>query len=149
MTTQQVVDNSEWKSQAVDMKQAGFVRCEWLTATHNGEDSFEISLMLSKEDLSESVILSTRAEVSIESISEIYPVADFHEREVAQMFGLEFVGLKDASPAFEIELSGFPLRRDFALATRADTEWPGAVEPDENAKRRPSLPPGVLPEWTQ
>jgi NADH-quinone oxidoreductase subunit C len=148
MTTQQVVDNSEWKSQAVDMKQAGFVRCEWLTATHNGEDSFEISLMLSKEDLSESVILSTRAEVSIESLIDVYPSADFHEREVSQMFGVEFIGQKDSTPAFEIELSGFPLRRDFALATRAGAEWPGAVEPDENAKRRPSLPPGVLPEWT-
>jgi NADH-quinone oxidoreductase subunit C len=148
MTTQQVVDNSEWKSQAVDMKQAGFVRCEWLTATHNGEDSFEISLMLSKEDLSESVILSTRAEVSIESISEIYPVADFHEREVSQMFGVEFIGNRNSAPAFEIELTGFPLRRDFALRTRAETPWPGAVEPDESAKRRPALPPGVLPEWT-
>jgi NADH-quinone oxidoreductase subunit C len=148
MTTQREVAKAEWKSQAADMRQTGFVRCEWLTATHNGGDSFEISLMLSKEDLSESVILSTNAEGSIDSVSEIYPAVEFHEREVAQMFGLEFVGLKDLSPAFEIELSGFPMRRDFALATRAGSEWPGAVEPDENAKRRPSLPPGVLPEWT-
>ena len=148
MTTQQTVDKSKWQSQAAKLKQTGFVRCEWLTATHNGADSFVISLMLSKEDLSESVILSTDAEGSIDSVSDIYPAVEFHEREVAQMFGLEFVGLKDATPAFEIELPGFPLRRDFALATRAGAEWPGAVEPDENAKRRPSLPPGVLPEWT-
>jgi NADH-quinone oxidoreductase subunit C len=148
MTTQQAVDKAEWRAQAANLKQTGFVRCEWLTATHNGGDSFEVSLMLSKEDLSEHMILSTDAEGSMDSVSDIYPAVEFHEREVAQMFGLEFVGLKDASPAFEIELSGFPLRRDFALATRADTEWPGAVEPDENAKRRPSLPPGVLPEWT-
>jgi NADH-quinone oxidoreductase subunit C len=148
MTTQREVAKAEWQAQAANLKQIGFVRCEWLTATHNGADSFEISLMLSKEDLSESVILSTNAEGSIDSVSEIYPAAEFHEREVAQMFGLEFTGLKDSSPAFEIELSGFPMRRDFALATRAGAEWPGAVEPDENAKRRPSLPPGVLPEWT-
>ncbi|MGA0003081.1 MAG: NADH-quinone oxidoreductase subunit C [Candidatus Nanopelagicales bacterium] len=148
MTTQQDVENSEWQAQADEMKQKGFVRCEWLTATHDGGDSFEISLMLANEDLSEHMILSTKTEGSIASVSDLYPAVEFHEREVAQMFGLEFVGLKDASPAFEIELSGFPMRRDFALATRADTEWPGAVEPDENAKRRPSLPPGVLPEWT-
>lgn len=147
MTTHQEVDKTQWQAQAADMKQAGFVRCEWLTATHNGDDSFEISLMLSKEDLSDSVILLTTVEGRIASVSEIYPVVEFHEREVAQMFGLEIVGLKDASPAFEIELRGFPLRRDFALATRVDTQWPGAVEPDENAKRRPALPPGVLPEW--
>lgn len=147
MTTQRVVEKTEWQAQAANSKQTGFVRCEWLTATHNGADSFEISLMLSKEDLSESVILSTNAEGSIDSVSDIYPAVEFHEREVAQMFGLEFFGLKDLSPAYEIELSGFPMRRDFALATRAGAEWPGAVEPDENAKRRPSLPPGVLPEW--
>jgi NADH-quinone oxidoreductase subunit C len=148
MTTIQKIDKSVWLNQAAEMKQRGLVRCEWLTATHNGGDSFEISLMLSNEDLTESLILSTDIEASIESLIDVYPSADFHEREVAQMFGLEFVGLKDLSPAFEIELSGFPMRRDFALATRAGAEWPGAVEPDENAKRRPSLPPGVLPEWT-
>lgn len=148
MTAQQNVDKAEWHAQVANLKQTGFVRCEWLTATHNGGDTFAISLMLSKEDLSESVILSTNVEVNIDSVSDIYPAVEFHEREVAQMFGLEFVGLKDLSPAFEIGLSGFPMRRDFALATRAGAEWPGSVEPDENAKRRPSLPPGVLPEWT-
>ena len=130
------------------MKQRGLVRCEWLTATHNGGDSFEISLMLSNEDLTESFILSTDIDASLESLIEIYPSVDFHEREVAQMFGVDFIGNNNSAPAFEIELMGFPLRRDFVLATRADTQWPGAVEPDETAKRRPSLPPGVLPEWT-
>lgn len=147
MTTQRLVEKTEWQAQAANLKQTGFIRCEWLTAAHNGADSFEISLMLSKEDLSESLILSTNAEGSIDSVSDIYPAVEFHEREVAQMFGLEFFGLKDLSRAFEIELSGFPMRRDFALATRVGAEWPGAVEPDENAKRRPSLPPGVLSEW--
>ena len=148
MTTQVKVIESDWLSQASQMKQNGFVRCEWLTATHNGGDAFEISLMLSKEDLSENVILSTDIESAIDSLIGVFPNVSFHEREVSQMFGVKFNGSEDESPAFEIELSGHPLRRDFALATRAGAEWPGAVEPDENAKRRPSLPPGVLPEWT-
>jgi NADH-quinone oxidoreductase subunit C len=147
MTTQQKVDKSVWLNQAADMKNCGLIRCEWLTATHNGGDSFEISLMLSNEDLTESLILSTDIEASLESLIEVYPNVDFHEREVAQLFGVEFIGNENSALAFEIELTGFPLRRDFALATRADTQWPGAVEPDETAKRRPSLPPGVLPEW--
>jgi NADH-quinone oxidoreductase subunit C len=147
MTIQQKVDKSVWQSQAADMKQRGLVRCEWLTATHNGGDSFEISLMVSNEDLTENLILSTEIESSIESLIDIYPSVDFHEREVAQMFGVQFLGNSNSDLAFEIEVSGFPLRRDFALASRTDAQWPGAVEPDENAKRRPSLPPGVLPEW--
>ena len=142
------VDESQWTQKSSELKSLGFVRCEWLTATHNGADSFEISLMLSKADLSESTILTTQIVGSIESLSGIFPSVNFHEREVAQMFGVKFIGNENLTPAFEIELSGFPLRRDFALSTRADTSWPGAVEPDENAKRRPSLPPGILPEWT-
>lgn len=142
------VDSSQWNHKASELKSLGFVRCEWLTATHNGADSFEISLMLSKANLSESTILATQIAGSIESLSGIFPSVDFHEREVAQMFGVNFIGNEYLAPAFEIELSGFPLRRDFALSTRADTSWPGAVEPDETAKRRPSLPPGILPEWT-
>lgn len=141
------VEKSEWVTKAKEMKRLGFVRCEWLTATHNGGDSFEISLLLSNEDLTESFILATKIETSLESLSSIYPSVDFHEREVTQMFGVKFVGNDNSAPAFEIELVGFPLRRDFALATRTDAQWPGAVEPDESAKRRPSLPPGVLPEW--
>lgn len=147
MTNLQKVNASDWQTQANDLKQRGFVRCEWLTATHNGGDSFEISLMVSNEDLTDSLILVTEIETSIDSLCAIYPSVDFHEREVAQMFGVEFNGIDEMAPAFEIELSGYPLRRDFALVTRADSQWPGAVEPDETAKRRPSLPPGVLPEW--
>lgn len=147
MTQIQIVENSEWQNQAAQLKQSGFVRCEWLTATHNGGDAFEISLMLATEDLSKSLILTTQIESKIDSLTQVFSNVDFHEREVAQMFGVEFVGNSNSLPAFEIELSGFPLRRDFALVTRAGAQWPGAVEPDENAKRRPTLPPGVLPEW--
>ena len=147
MTNLQTVKSTDWLTRANDLKQHGYVRCEWLTATHNGGDSFEISLMLSNEDLTESLILVTQIESSIDSLCAIYPSVDFHEREVAQMFGVKFNSSDDMASAFEIELSGYPLRRDFALTTRADTSWPGAVEPDETAKRRPSLPPGVLPEW--
>jgi NADH-quinone oxidoreductase subunit C len=147
MTQIQIVENSEWQNQAAQLKQSGFVRCEWLTATHNGGDAFEISLMLATEDLSKSLILTTQIESKIDSLTQVFSNVDFHEREVAQMFGIEFAGKSNSLPAFEIELSGFPLRRDFALVTRAGAQWPGAVEPDENAKRRPTLPPGVLPEW--
>jgi NADH-quinone oxidoreductase subunit C len=148
MKTQIDVEKSQWVTKAKEMKQLGFVRCEWLTATHNGGDSFEISLLLSTEDLTESIILATQIETSLESLSAIYQSVDFHEREVTQMFGVDFVGNENSALAFEIELTGFPLRRDFALTTRAGTQWPGSVEPDESARRRPSLPPGVLPEWT-
>ena len=136
-----------WLANAQQLKTAGFTRCEWLTATHNGGPSFTVTLCVAKVDLSERTLFSCPVDAEIESLISVYPSVAFHEREVAQMFGLTFSGSGTSERAFETEFDGFPLRRDFALATRAGAEWPGAVEPDENAKRRPSLPPGVLPEW--
>ena len=96
------------------------------------------------------VITSTRltstSETSIASLSALFPVADFHERETRQLLGVNFVG-GSSTPAFQHDFQGYPLRRDFALHSRRDTPWPGAVEPDAQSRRRPQLPPGVFPEW--
>jgi NADH:ubiquinone oxidoreductase subunit C len=147
MTTFLEVESALWVSNARSLLAAGFVRCEWLTATHNGESSFTVSLCVSREDLSERTIVSSLVTSSIESLISVYPHIAFQEREVAQMFGLVISGHDTSELAFATQFDGFPMRRDFALISRMRTEWPGAVEPDENARRRPALPPGVFPEW--
>ena len=63
------------------------------------------------------------------------------------MFGIKVIGASSDENAFAVDFEGFPLRKDFALKTRQETTWPGAVEPDEKARRRPSLPPGVFETW--
>lgn len=135
-----------WVTNAKDLKAAGFVRCEWLTATHNGEANFDITLCVSTEDLAKKILVSTAIMQSIETLIEVYPNITFHECEVAQMFGVVFLG-HETQNAFETQFEGFPLRRDFALATRVATPWPGAVEPEVSARRRTSLPPGVFESW--
>ena len=148
MSEQHQVAPSEWSATARDLKSKDFVRCEWITATHNSGAEFVLTARFASESLDQSVLLSTTiADGNIDSIVDIYAVADFHEREVAQMFGINFVGNDTSRLAFETDFGGYPLRRDFALTTRAETNWPGAVEPDASARRRPSLPPGVFEEW--
>lgn len=150
MTDQIVVEPAIWVQTINEQKVKGFVRCEWLTATHLGADSFEVTVRLATEDLDNACLLSAIiSDGQIESISSTFPIADFHEREVAQMFGIKFIGNEISHLAFEVEFDGHPLRRDFALSTRVGTEWPGAVEPDASARRRPSLPPGVFEEWQE
>lgn len=146
MTENIRVDCATWAANAKDLKAAGYVRCEWLTATHNGEANFDITLCVSTEDLSKKTLVSTAITQSIETLMEVYPNVTFHEREVAQMFGVVILG-HETQNAFETQFEGFPLRRDFALATRAQTPWPGAVEPEVSARRRTSLPPGVFESW--
>lgn len=142
------VINTQWIITHKNLLTDGFVRFEYLTAAHNSADEFEVFSKVSTADFSQSELVKTTTVERIDSVIEIYPAARFHEAEVRQMFGLEFLGHEDIDNAFELDFAGYPLRRDFALTTRQQTIWPGAVEPDEKSRRRPSLPPGVHESWS-
>jgi NADH-quinone oxidoreductase subunit C len=142
------VTAEDWVAVHADLLAQGAVRFEWLTATHNLDDAFDVTTCVASADLIQRWIVSAAITDSIATLTGVYAQADFHERETAQMYGVTFVGRSSTEPAFDAPFEGYPLRRDFALRTRQDAAWPGAVEPDAAARRRPSLPPGVMPEWT-
>jgi len=55
----------------------------------------------------------------VESISDLWPTAEWHEREVWDMMGIEFSGLSDHRRILMWEgYPYFPLRKDFPLAGR-------------------------------
>jgi len=66
------------------------------------------------------------------TLSGLWPGADWHEREAAELFGIVFDGhphlVKLLLPE---QFEGHPLRKDFALMTREAKPWPGAVEAEE------------------
>lgn len=137
-----------WHAIHVELKAAGFARLEWLTAVHNLNDDFELASLVAAEDLGGRIVVTTKCTTNEPvTISDVFPAAQFHEKEVRQLFGINFAGLVEGL-AFDAPVEGHPLRRDFALQERAIKPWPGAVEPDANARRRPSLPPGVFAEWS-
>lgn len=138
----------QWISIARELLAHGFLRCEWLKGVHRNDDEFEIYLKVTRADLSDSVIVTTIIEHDVESITSIYPAADFHERECAQMLGVVFNSRESTDSAFNADFAGHPLRRDFALTPRVETVWPGQVDPEKAVKRRPALPPGVHKEWS-
>ena len=50
----------------------------------------------------------------IETVSDIWRTADFHEREVFEMFGVKFLNHPDPRKLIlEDDFKGFPLRKDF------------------------------------
>jgi NADH-quinone oxidoreductase subunit C len=66
------------------------------------------------------------------TISDLYPTANWHEREAMEMFGLRFEGHPTPIKLLLPEpFEGHPLRKDFALMTREAKPWPGAVEGEE------------------
>lgn len=85
------------------------------------------------------------------TLTDIWPGANWHERETFEMFGVVFDGHPNLVPLLLPDgFEGHPLRKDFVLASRVAKTWPGAKEPGESDRdtggspgRRRMLPPGV------
>jgi NADH:ubiquinone oxidoreductase subunit C len=98
--------------------------------------------------------LVPRDRTVVASIAGLYSGARWHERETHEMFGIDFT-MDDAVLAMEplllpTEFVGHPLRKEFVLATRVATPWPGEKEPGESEStpvptrsRRRARPLGV------
>lgn len=77
----------------------------------------------------------TTEQASVPSVIDIFPTADFQEREIFDMFGVEFDGHPDMRRILMPEdYEGFPQRRDFPLGgepvifTHSEPEGPGWYE---------------------
>ncbi len=59
-------------------------------------------------------VLLPRDGARMDTVSDIYRTAEWHERETAEMFGIEFVGHPDPRKLLlPDDLEGHPLRKDF------------------------------------
>lgn len=103
------------------------------------EPRYEILSCLGNVETGESVILSTdisKDEPSIASLTGVFGGADWHEREAAEMLGIDFVGHPNLTHLYLPDgFEGHPLRKSFPLLTRDVKPWPGIVDvepmPDE------------------
>lgn len=111
----------------------GDTRFQVFARVHNLADHWGITVKADVPDDS----------LSIASIISVYAGANWHEREVAEMYGVSFAGHPDPRKLYlPTEFEGYPLRKDFALLARRIRPWPGIVdveqmpgdnEPDEAA----------------
>lgn len=66
---------------------------------------------------------------SIETLTKVYAGADWHEREIWEMFGIDFVGHPGLRHIYlPADFEGYPLRKDFPLLARVVKPWPGIVD---------------------
>jgi NADH-quinone oxidoreductase subunit C len=87
-----------------------------------------------------------RDDPRIASVAGVFAGAAWHEREAAELFGVEFVGGERRRLLLNPDFEGTPLRKDEVLAARTGMNWPGAKEPGESEaspSRRRMVPPGV------
>jgi NADH-quinone oxidoreductase subunit C len=67
-----------------------------------------------------------------DTLSDVYPGANWHERETWELFGVVFDGHPHLVKLVLPEpFEGHPLRKDFELMSRVAKPWPGAVEGEE------------------
>jgi NADH-quinone oxidoreductase subunit C len=96
------------------------------------EERYEVLSRLSDVSTGEAVILSTdlpRNDLQIDSLTGVYPAANWHERETMDMFGITFLGHPNPVRIYLPEgFEGHPLRKSYPLLSREVKPWPGAVE---------------------
>jgi NADH-quinone oxidoreductase subunit C len=65
----------------------------------------------------------------IASLVDVYPGANWHEREAHEMFGIEFTGHPRLRNLYLPDgFQGHPLRKSFPLLSREVKPWPGKVD---------------------
>lgn len=109
--------------------------CDFTAGVDRGEQGIEIVTHVfsttHRHNVRVKVILPA-GRLVCPTISDIYPTANWHERETMEMFGVTFEGHPMPVRLLLPEpFEGHPMRKDFELMSRVAKPWPGAVEGEE------------------
>ena len=86
------------------------------------------------------VFLPNGPELSLPTISDIWPAADWHEREAFDLFGICFEGHRDLRRILtDYDFVGHPLRKDFPVQGHAEVYY------DENESKVRYRPVSIVP----
>lgn len=99
------------------------------------EERYEVMTRLADVTEGDAVILSTdvpKGDPVLASLTPVYGGADWHERETAEMFGIEFAGHPNLVKLYLPDgFEGHPLRKSYALLSREVKPWPGTVDVED------------------
>ncbi len=101
----------------------------------NLEERYEVLCRLSSPVADTAAILVTtlaKDDARLDSLVPVYTGAAWHERECAEMFGIDFRGHPNLIKLYlPQEFEGHPLRKSFALGAREVKPWPGHVDVED------------------
>lgn len=154
---------ASWRDALIEAHREGYVFLDLLTVVDRTDLATDttgpwefIAHVLRPSDYARRWISRIEQQPRIDSVADYFAAAPWHEREVSEMFGIEFTG-ENASRAGLLlstesgdvpEGQVYPLRKSTPLTARIITPWPGVHEPGAKAKsRRPVRPPGVPQAW--
>lgn len=154
-----LVAPESWLAAVEAARDDGYQFFDWLGAEDliGRQDALLVVLALRRLDRPGNVLLLgtevDRQAPRLDSIRDLFAGAAWHEREAAELFGVEFTGGDGNRLLLPSGFTGTPLRKDEVLAVRTGLAWPGAKEPGESdlrpepvegrSPRRRLVPPGV------
>ncbi len=100
-----------------------------------GETRFQLLARLN--DVDRHVAVTIKADLPdddlvVQSWVSVFAGANWHERETAEMFGIDFAGHPDLRNMYlPGDFEGYPLRKDFPLLARMVKPWPGIVDVEQ------------------
>lgn len=141
-----VPERGGWLDAIARARDEGWRGCDGLTAIDHGDELSIVAILRGPAGVRLLVTRIPADDPQVDSAAALLPAVVWHEREVAEMFGVRFVGLPDPRPLLlRDHVPAPPLRRSTPLPERVARPWPGAREPGE--RRRPTPPPGVRASW--
>jgi NADH-quinone oxidoreductase subunit C len=109
--------------------------CEFVSAVDRGEPGFDVVTQLWSTTRHHGVrikVACPKEEPTCPTISDLYPGANWHEREAWELFGIRFDGHPQLVKLLLPEqFEGHPLRKDFLLMSRVAKPWPGEETTEE------------------
>ncbi len=126
-------ENTEFDGELIEEDEEP-VELDASTGYAGGDTRFQLLMQLHSLDRQLGVILKADLgeDLTVDTIRDLFPGADWHERETHEMFGIVFQGHPTLQPLYlPTEFEGHPLRKDFPLLARQVKPWPGVVDIEE------------------
>jgi len=96
------------------------------------EERFEVMCRLSSiesADAAQFIAVVPKDDPVIDSLTDLFGGAEWHEREARDMFGIDFAGNPNLTPIYLPEgFIGHPLLKSYPLLAREVKPWPGDVD---------------------
>ncbi|MCW2615406.1 MAG: hypothetical protein JWN08_2400 [Frankiales bacterium] len=151
------VPRESWVAAVTAVRDDGASFLDLLTAVDQSPGGFDVVVRLWSVGERYAVHVRTtcpRDDARVPTLTAVFAGAAWHERELAEMYGVAFDGHDDPAPLLlppgGVVQGGVmhPLRKEHVLAARVEQPWPGSVDPaDSGEGGRPSkrrlLPPGA------
>ena len=126
-------ENTEFDSGLVEEDEEP-VELDASTGYAGGDTRFQLLMQLHSLDRQLGVLLKADLgeDMTVDTLRDLFPGADWHEREAHEMFGITFRGHPTLHPLYlPTDFEGHPLRKDFPLLARQVKPWPGVVDIEE------------------